>query len=102
MLGDTILCLEKSNEQLTLSSSWPQLPVTVKGREVICPNILVRKTQAQESQATALQHLIQTPDHPVESNPIPVESVWEMELPASVPSIWDDEESHYPEGSVLE
>lgn len=103
MLGDTILCLENSNEQLTQSTTWPQLPVTVKGRDIICPGILLRKEfsqdQAEEQPATAQ---VITPDHPNESNPNPVESIWEMELPAGIPSIWEDDESPYSESSVLE
>ena len=40
MLGDTLVCKESHNERITTSSTWPQIPVTVKGKEVFCPGIL--------------------------------------------------------------
>lgn len=120
MLGDTIICREGTNETLTTSESWPQLPVQVKGHDVICPGILLRRTGSAESQSysqTAIrdpdadvsslpnssfaESSVQCPDHPNEDGPLPLESVWELELPPAE-AVWAESDSPYSEESVLE
>ncbi len=75
LLGDTVLCRESSNEILTASASWPQIPIQVKGREVSCPGILLLKSDKSTDEAVACI------DHPDEEIPSPLESVWEMRVP---------------------
>lgn len=106
MIGDTLLCREGSNEVLTQSTSWPQLPVTVKGREVLCPGILLvdrnHSVQPKETGQSSQLPLFDTPDHPEEDNPVPLESVWELELPPVDSPVWQEDDSSFPEESVLE
>lgn len=103
MMGDTLLCLDGSNHVLTQSTSWPQLPVTVKGREVLCPGILlVNRDRSEGSEKSSQLPLFDTPDHPEEDNPVPLESIWELELPPVDAPVWQEEDSPYPEESVLE
>lgn len=75
LVGDTVLCRESSNEILTASTSWPQIPVKIKGRDVACPGILLLKSQEERDQQ------IDCPDHPGEEMPSPLDSVWEMKVP---------------------
>ena len=86
MVGDTVLLHESSNEQLTMSSSWPRVPVQVKGREIQCPGILRVQTAGGQVQASPMEEpaasLFDCPEHPQEDGPQQVESVWDMELPA--------------------
>ncbi|MDG1897465.1 MAG: M24 family metallopeptidase [Fuerstiella sp.] len=87
LVGDTVLVHESSNEQLTMSSSWPQVPVQVKGREVLCPGILrvrMASVQCDSSAKTeaATASLFDCPEPPQQESPVQVESVWELELPA--------------------
>lgn len=96
LMGDTVLCRESVNEQLTKSDSWPQIPVKVKGREVRCPGILLLKDFGDAAGTTAAAERpaspeVECPDHPDEDSPLPVESVWEM--PAS-PNLlqWNEDE----------
>lgn len=105
MLGDTLLCRSESNELLSQSTTWPQLSVTVKGREVQCPGILLvdrnPESQAEPEAEDNQQPIFAPADHPVEENPSAVESVWELELPPLQSAVWE-EESPFPEESVLE
>lgn len=84
MLGDTMMCLETANEQLTCSESWPKVGVKVKGRSVECPGIL-RVRQAGEtgkteaSPADALGQLA-LPSDSEDQPPDEIESVWEMRV----------------------
>lgn len=95
LLGDTVLCQESSNEQLTLSATWPTIPVRVKGMEILCPGILrldsesshKRSTKAKESPAG-----YDCPEHPGEEDPTTVESIWEMRVPDD-PNGWSTERS---------
>jgi len=52
-VGDTILVGENEFETLTPASDWPMLFVTVKGKPVRLPDILVRETGAPASVAPA-------------------------------------------------
>ena len=88
MFGDTLLCQQGANEQLTMSDSWPQVPVRVKGREVICPGILLlqsdQKTKADDNVEPKQTTLFDFPEHPDEDTPSVVESVWEMRVPGNM------------------
>ncbi|MDG2130209.1 MAG: M24 family metallopeptidase [Fuerstiella sp.] len=84
MVGDTILLLDSSNEQLTRSSSWPYVPVQVKGREVLCPGILRVRTEDQSTDASSIEEAAASPDDSLESRekgPAQVESFRKMNLP---------------------
>ncbi len=96
LLGDTILCRESSNEFLTASASWPQIPVQIKGREVPCPGILLLKNR--EIPKASVEVL----DHPGEEMPSPLESVWEMKVPQAAQAWRDDDEHAWSEESVAE
>ena len=100
MMGDTLLCMETANEQLTLSPSWPQARVIVKGREVLCPGILLLEPDSAAAIQTAERSRGASPDgkdaaasltcldHPQEvEEPGQVDSIWEMEVP-SANSTW--------------
>lgn len=84
MLGDTMLCLEGSNEQLTSSESWPTVGVKVKGCSVSCPSIL-RVRQSDEAGQDGLP-LADTsgqfalPDDSEDQGPDEIESLWEMRV----------------------
>lgn len=91
MLGDTVLCHTSHNERITTSSSWPEVPVMVKGREVNCPGILrTGGTQQKEPNHAAgvdedgePEDSYEVLDHPSgESEPDRVDSVWEMRIPS--------------------
>jgi len=105
MLGDTLLCREDSNEMLSQSTTWPQLAVTVKGRTVQCPGILLvnRSTEStvENPSDDSEQPVFAPADHPVEEPPSAVESVWELELPPLQSAVWE-EDSPFSEESVLE
>lgn len=88
MAGDTVLCHDGSIEQLTKSRTWPEMPVTVKGRDLVCPGILMNRSATANDPVTDSLADIAPPDHPEESNPVPVETVWEMELPSVA---WKDD-----------
>ncbi|APZ92810.1 Metallopeptidase family M24 [Fuerstiella marisgermanici] len=106
LVGDTVLCLPSANEQLTQSSTWPRISVKVKGREVICPGILLIPERgtvsadhaAIESDASAVYDL---PEHPAEDSPSPVDSVWEMSVPSD-DAVWQDDESAWSRESVFD
>lgn len=85
MAGDTVLCHDGSIEQLTKSRSWPEMPVTVKGRDLVCPGILINRSAGAVNESISE---IAALDHPEESSPVPVETVWEMELPTVA---WNDD-----------
>ncbi|MEQ9410151.1 MAG: M24 family metallopeptidase [Fuerstiella sp.] len=105
MVGDTLLCLESSNEQLTLSASWPQISVRVKGREVTCPGILLIPAESSPrtpESGSADVHRVQSlecPNHPAEDTPSPVESAWEMRVPSQAID-WQHEHSRPSQDSV--
>ena len=105
MLGDTLLCRPESNEMLSQSSTWPQLSVTVKGRAVQCPGILLVNRSSEEPIAETSesnqQPVFAPADHPTEEGPSAVESVWELELPPLQSAVWE-EDSPFSEESVLE
>ena len=105
MLGDTLLCETSSNELLTQSTSWPQIPVKVKGREVSCPGILLVPDSAErpvkEPVSETPEKALGCPDHPEEDSPLPLESVWEMQLPVQN-AVWQQDDSQYSPESVLE
>ena len=48
-MGDTILVSEEGPELLTKATDWPLLYVTVKGKPVYVPDLLVRETSAPAS-----------------------------------------------------
>lgn len=107
MVGDTLLCHDGKNEMLTQSSSWPQITATVKGRDVSCPGILLVNRDQQTSPELISQvpteSLIAPPvDLPVEEAPVAIDSIWEMELPPIETAVWEEDDSPYPEESVLE
>lgn len=95
MIGDTVLCRESANELLTASASWPQLPVRIKGREVLCPGLLLLKNSETEEKS------VQVPDHPDEDQPSPLESVWEMKVPREIIA-WKDDTAAWSKESVAE
>ncbi len=86
MLGDTVLLHNSSNEQLTMSSSWPQVPVLVKGREILCPGILRVQPAGARGEASEMEKaaasLFDCPEPPQEDGSPRVESVWDMDIPA--------------------
>ena len=45
-MGDTILVSEEGSELLTKANDWPMLVVTVKGKPVTVPDLLVREASA--------------------------------------------------------
>ncbi|HIE98088.1 MAG: M24 family metallopeptidase [Fuerstiella sp.] len=85
LVGDTVLLHESSNEQLTMSSSWPHVPVQVKGQEILCPGILRVRSAGPPTETSQMEEaaasLFDCPQHPPEDGPLQVESVWEMEFP---------------------
>lgn len=82
MVGDTILCTESANEQLTSSSTWPRVSVRVKGCEVTCPGILLVGPQRSSSTPEELRPTeVSCPEHPEELPLENVESVWELNVP---------------------
>ncbi len=95
MIGDTVLCREAANEFLTASASWPQIPVQIKGREILCPSILLLKN------AENAERSVEVLDHPGEDQPSPLESVWEMKVPREI-SAWSDDSAVWSEESVAE
>jgi hypothetical protein len=106
LVGDTVLCQSTSNEQLTLSATWPRIPVKVKGREVICPGILLIPDDTGISATDAVHEAdesssFELPDHPEEESPSPVDSVWEMSVPTDDP-VWLEDDSPYSRESVLD
>ncbi|MFY9252985.1 MAG: M24 family metallopeptidase [Fuerstiella sp.] len=126
MIGDSILCRDGVNETLTRSESWPELPVQVKGHDVMCPGILLRRTsrtslESTPADATSPEDVdamvggehgdlrgsasgdvsVACPDHPEEALPQRLDSVWELELPPAR-AVWEEDDSPYPEESVLE
>ncbi|MEZ6122641.1 MAG: M24 family metallopeptidase [Planctomycetaceae bacterium] len=88
LLGDSMLCRESANELLTTSPSWPQLSITVKGREVQCPGILLlpgdSSTSSMSMVADHMNEDFKCPEALDEDAPSPVESVWEMRVPENV------------------
>ncbi|MEZ6131961.1 MAG: M24 family metallopeptidase [Planctomycetaceae bacterium] len=107
MLGDTVLCRESANDQLTLSGTWPQIPVRVKGKEVSCPGILLLRDPEglPKPEAGAIRRSgldINLPDHPDEATPSPLESAWEMPALSNDLSWEEDEEAVWSESSVAE
>lgn len=84
MLGDTMLCLETSNEQITSSESWPKVGVKVKGRSVECPSILrVRQVEGTDSDNASAQNAsgqLAMPDDSDDQSPDEIESLWEMKV----------------------
>lgn len=103
VFGDTVLCQQDSNEQITLSASWPQVPVRVKGREVICPGILLLNDDSVEfdTAAESTRPDFQCPEHPDESQPDTVESIWEMRVPRDSDG-WSDNRLSHQRPSVLD
>lgn len=110
MVGDTVLCHEKSNEQITMSPSWPQVAVRVKGREVVCPGILLLNSESppevtEEDETTSVNQSSSSvfcPDHPTEDDePGQLDSVWEMEIPSSS-SAWQSDDSRYSQESIAD
>lgn len=106
MFGDTVLCQQTSNEQLTLSSSWPRMSVRVKGQQVNCPGLLlIRRSQdlparsSHEAEDSSAQ-VLNCPAHPQEDAPSQVESVWEMRVPPDE-SVWPSAPRR-PHESVME
>lgn len=95
LIGDTVLCRESSNEFLTASTSWPQIPVKIKGREVQCPGILLLKEAGDEPKS------VEVLDHPGEDQPSPLESVWEMKVPPET-AAWSDDSSAWSAESIAE
>lgn len=87
LLGDTVLCHESSNELLTASQSWPQIPVRIKGREVTCPGILLQKSNTPDERP------LDCLDHPDEAMPSPLDSVWEMKIPRDAVALGNDDSS---------
>ena len=85
MLGDTLLCQENANEQLTHSSSWPQVTVRVKGAEVICPGILMAPTgNSTPTEMAAESEPYQFREDATDSDePGRVDSIWEIEIPSA-------------------
>jgi len=105
MMGDTVLCQESVNEILTASSTWPQIPLKVKGRDLQLPGILLlRDVDVPQDELSATRSVpdadVDCPDHPVEELPSPLESVWEMEVPKEARS-WEEAES-WAEESVAD
>lgn len=52
-MGDTILVSEEGPELLTIATDWPMLYVTVKGKPVYVPDILVREASAPATPESA-------------------------------------------------
>lgn len=84
LLGDTMVCLESSNEYLTSSDSWPKVGVNVKGRSMECPSILrLRKATVLESASQKSESHpdeLEVASHPEDQPPAGIESVWEMRV----------------------
>lgn len=103
MLGDTLLVGETSNEVLTLSSTWPVVSISVKGREVVCPGILLldRNMPVPRVDNVVTPSGFDCPDHPDEALPDAVESIWEMRVP-SPDDTWTENESGVTQESAAE
>lgn len=100
MLGDTVLCFDSSNELVTLSDTWPQIKIRVKGKEVVCPGILLVPTGQSPLPTVSDSQSINCLDHPGEEIPGTVESKWEIQIPSDHP-VWTEDSPWSPE-SVLE
>lgn len=99
LLGDSLLCFDASNELVTLSETWPQIKIRVKGRQVTVPGILLVPTGDSPPQVSDSQ-AIDCLDHPREEMPGAVESKWEIQIPSDHP-VWAEDSPWSPE-SVLE
>ncbi len=105
LTGDTVLVGPAGIERLTTSDTWPELSVFVKGQEVLCPGLLKVRTDtpsaAADDSTTEMASLF-GPDIATEDSSPQLDSVWELDVLRSDRSVFEDEDSPYPEESVLE
>ncbi len=108
MHGDSILITAHGCERLTHSDIWPQLTITVKGQQVLCPGILRSGKADGTASADREQSVLQSEaafsslNFGEESDTGRIDSAWELEL-TSERSIFDDEDdAAFSEESVLD
>ena len=73
----------------------------------MCPGILLVNREKQTASSDEAQSQTQLPlfpplEHPQEETTVPVDSIWEMELPPIDTAVWEEDDSPYSEESVLE
>ncbi|MEZ6060271.1 MAG: M24 family metallopeptidase [Planctomycetaceae bacterium] len=105
MTGDTMLIEKSSVRRLTISDSWPELTVFVKGHPVPCPGLLKVRSDSMpvatdDSTSSAISPLLDASGVTEESLP-PMDSIWELDA-QSDQLVFEEEDSPYPEESVLE